>query len=60
MALNSLFCADMPLRNYTLTLTLPSFPFWWACTKGQHLTGLSVVCGNSMPRWPGWDGTVMA
>jgi len=25
MALNGLFCADVPLRNYSLTLTHPYF-----------------------------------
>jgi len=33
MALNSLFCADVPFRNYSLTLLQPSYGPKWKVLK---------------------------
>ena len=38
MALNSLFCADVPLSNYTLTHALS-----YVCVTGQHLSEYNVL-----------------
>jgi len=38
MELNGLFCADMPLRNYSLTLCLAWLVLGWAARSSWYVT----------------------
>jgi len=60
MALNGLFCADVPLRNYSLTLRTPRIAtckwlkvrlyFVMLSIELQSINALSVVCSKSWER----------